>query len=1186
MNDVRSSISISRNSGVGKLISKIPRGMREAFVKVISNPIVEGVTFATVAYQFGHNIDAIVKGDHHPLNYYFATSGGIKLASMSMKPISMGVRAAVKGLGVTTKALKAVSAISSVLGKLSMATAVIDSAVTISITIYETTEYVKAIAGKIPLSDIEQVTLSLDRILREFSPLYLVIQGIAGNKPLGQHYENKNQKSNYKNQIIKIKSYLDHIKKVAKEMLMKKPEQVARPGQCSIYGGIAEAVQLSVSSIVEGYNDPYKDIAGVVQYVSSIVEEYSKIIKSDRSHKSPQPECTTDLYCIGVSYGKINNLEKDLSSLNISRTQRLIPDRLSGKTVYRAEEYDRRFPYITSDERENGLTISQMPTTLHEGNLKCGSVINEEVKSHRWPRKCNDGKVYRNCTITFTLSGGPFIFPNERASILSPILYLSVPTHFEVSQNRPAIVYLPEGGIVFHGSKNHDNVFIVGDNTSGFIFGGEENNAIVMNYNTSDIFAGLCDGIINMAGSKITLMDILSGYIYNYISHSTANQNITTGCKTRYVDAGEGGGSNFIQHHDVNCQDEDYEVRKVRKNDTHFRSIKRTIFIVDESSDSGASIRFNNLESKKNLDIISIENIDIARLRINEYQTGYRLDILDCGEQGTIVSVEIDSFEKLVIQLKKVGITKTIIVQNKSLSDIIGDMAYQIKLNHSGTYVNRKIMDNSKKRSKAVIIADITGSENTTAYVFAKKIADSSKNLGIIVSQIELIKGDITLHYAVNNINQIKLILNNSTGISAGERENYNSLLFEAIKNGNLNDVKDLLDKGAEIEAEKSGFTALTCSLHCKKDDIVYFLLEMGADVNNRGKNNIWPLELAVHLGDLNLVKELVTKGANIRAKNKEGKTPLDIATENGKTEVANFLRAKQSEGRAQRKRRHHHGDHPHHHSGEQKHLQREERSVRLEPKGASRSIENDNSAIESNQATSGASKPSSWANAFDHIVDAVKGIFQLISSPFKPAIDMEHSQSSKAMTTQSIDTNGTLLLLDVFIRKVTGQKYISSNTRGITEQEASGYALSVTEKFRKVVEQAALKSGISIHRLNIDFMEIQKEITKKVIGGKFNEIPEVLSSYVEKACSSREAGKLSPKKFDKFMIEFNKRLDLIVNQSMQQILNNRESTLEVNDVKEQQISLEPKSYLSDTSVQGHLTQDRGLRNQGKALIP
>ncbi len=40
----------------------------------------------------------------------------------------------------------------------------------------------------------------------------------------------------------------------------------------------------------------------------------------------------------------------------------------------------------------------------------------------------------------------------------------------------------------------------------------------------------------------------------------------------------------------------------------------------------------------------------------------------------------------------------------------------------------------------------------------------------------------------------------------------------------------------------------------------------------------------------------------------------------------------------------------------------------------------------------------------------------------------MKHSQPSKAITAQGIDTNGTLLLLDVFIRKVTGQKYISND--------------------------------------------------------------------------------------------------------------------------------------------------------------
>ncbi|MFP3027447.1 MAG: ankyrin repeat domain-containing protein, partial [Wolbachia sp.] len=173
------------------------------------------------------------------------------------------------------------------------------------------------------------------------------------------------------------------------------------------------------------------------------------------------------------------------------------------------------------------------------------------------------------------------------------------------------------------------------------------------------------------------------------------------------------------------------------------------------------------------------------------------------------------------------------------------------------------------------------------------------------------------------------------------------------------------------------------------------------------------------------------------------------------------------------------------------------------------------------------------------------------------------------------VDFNGTITLFDLLIRRVTGQKYISTIDQSISPLEAQEYTLNITKGFEKVVEQAGLKSGVSMHRLNIDYMGMQKEITRKVMSGKFNEISGVLSSYIEKACPSREAGKLSPKKFDKFMIEFNKGLDITLNQSIQQILNNRNSTLEVNDVKEQQISLEPQSYLSNASVQGHLTRNK-----------
>ncbi len=40
--------------------------------------------------------------------------------------------------------------------------------------------------------------------------------------------------------------------------------------------------------------------------------------------------------------------------------------------------------------------------------------------------------------------------------------------------------------------------------------------------------------------------------------------------------------------------------------------------------------------------------------------------------------------------------------------------------------------------------------------------------------------------------------------------------------------------------------------------------------------------------------------------------------------------------------------------------------------------------------------------------------------------------EPSKAITVQGIDNNGVLLLLDVFIRKITGQKYISTVVQSI----------------------------------------------------------------------------------------------------------------------------------------------------------
>ncbi|WP_264706418.1 ankyrin repeat domain-containing protein [Wolbachia endosymbiont (group B) of Colias croceus] len=496
--------------------------------------------------------------------------------------------------------------------------------------------------------------------------------------------------------------------------------------------------------------------------------------------------------------------------------------------------------------------------------------------------------------------------------------------------------------------------------------------------------------------------------------------------------------------------------------------------------------------------------------------------------------------------------------------------------------------------------------------------------------------GATPLHWAAlnQNVNIVEKLI--EKGANVNEKNKYDNVpLHYAAVYGSLSVIEKLIEKGADINAKSSnGDTPLHLATKNSHLDVLEKLIKEGANVNERNKYGNIPLHWAASYGRLSIVEELIEKGADINAKNNNGNTPLHWAVKSSHLEVAKFLISNHADVNAKNKDgwtslhfaaaygnlnivklildksdyvdargalamantlneensleiRNLLEERIRRNEEITQHLNLQEESSSLSTRVHNRrsitqedenSLQNDKIGPNKIGVTSGTSKPSSWINIFAYTtVDTVKGVFQFISSPFKAAISME---PSKAITVQGIDNNGVLLLLDVFIRKITGQKYISTVVQSISPLEAQGYALNIIEEFEKVVEQAALKSGVSMHRLNIDCVEMQKEVTAKITGGKFNEISGFLNSYVEQACHDRETGKLSPKKFNKFMVVFNKELDLIVNQSIEQILHNRDSTLEV---EEQQINLEPQSYLSNTSVQGHLIQDRGLINQGKA---
>ncbi|WP_054849042.1 ankyrin repeat domain-containing protein [Vulcanisaeta sp. JCM 14467] len=117
--------------------------------------------------------------------------------------------------------------------------------------------------------------------------------------------------------------------------------------------------------------------------------------------------------------------------------------------------------------------------------------------------------------------------------------------------------------------------------------------------------------------------------------------------------------------------------------------------------------------------------------------------------------------------------------------------------------------------------------------------------------------------------------------------------LLDAVKNGDLSKVIDLIKAGANVNVKDPtyGMTPLHYAVLGNRLDIVKYLIENGADINARDNTGKTPLHFAAKNGYLDIVKYLIENKADINVKDNIGKTPLDYAEENGHKNVANYLR-------------------------------------------------------------------------------------------------------------------------------------------------------------------------------------------------------------------------------------------------------------------------------------------------------
>ena len=118
-----------------------------------------------------------------------------------------------------------------------------------------------------------------------------------------------------------------------------------------------------------------------------------------------------------------------------------------------------------------------------------------------------------------------------------------------------------------------------------------------------------------------------------------------------------------------------------------------------------------------------------------------------------------------------------------------------------------------------------------------------------------------------------------------------NRKLFEAIKNGQVDKMRRLIKRGAELNSQNElGKSPLRWAIDKNQIEIVQVLLTE-YNLNSKMINNA--LFDAVHLGDIDIAKLLIENGADINTQKKLGNTPLHKAKDSfgcGYIKMSEFL--------------------------------------------------------------------------------------------------------------------------------------------------------------------------------------------------------------------------------------------------------------------------------------------------------
>jgi ankyrin repeat protein len=182
-------------------------------------------------------------------------------------------------------------------------------------------------------------------------------------------------------------------------------------------------------------------------------------------------------------------------------------------------------------------------------------------------------------------------------------------------------------------------------------------------------------------------------------------------------------------------------------------------------------------------------------------------------------------------------------------------------------------------------IRDITKKSIATAVLFM------SLSLSASLSHAQ----DIYIASYRGDLERVKRLLAENPEL-INSRNSYSRFPLEmAAQTGQVDVVKFLLEKGADVNLNRGGATALhMAAIYGGKTEVISLLLEAGADINARTGNGDTPLNLAVMGKQKEIAELLLANGGEINLKNQNFTQLLYISASGGIKKIADLALEKE----------------------------------------------------------------------------------------------------------------------------------------------------------------------------------------------------------------------------------------------------------------------------------------------------